>query len=209
MLALQAENGYIIVICRCGKAGTKNVVQSGKWRNGAVFVIHPAQSGEYEKVRSFYRSLISAMKDAEYEPGWEIDVYPAPAFLQESIAGGALYVGELDGKTAACMVVNQQCNEGYRKIDWPSHADPKECMVIHALGVHPDFAGHGLAKQMVQKAVSLAKDAGMKAVRLDVLGGNLPAEKLYEGQGFRKVQTIPMYYEDTGWTDYEGYELVL
>lgn len=49
-------------------------------------------------------------------------------------------------------------------------------------------------------AWSVARDRQQKVIRLDVLKGNLPAKKLY---------TLPMCYEDTGWTDYELYELVL
>ena len=45
-----------------------------------------------------------------------------------------------------------------------------------------------------------------KAIRLDVLKGNLPAEKLYTGLGFKYLHTLKMFYEDTGWTDYELYE---
>lgn len=174
-----------------------------------MFVIHKAESREYDKVRSFYHSLIRAMQGAKYYPGWKIDIYPAPDFLQDSIRKGELYVGEQNGRTAACMVVNQKCNERYNSIVWPSKASPDECMMIHALGVHPDFTGHGLAKRMVQKAVSIAQTAGMRAMWLDVPAGNLPAEKLYEGQELKKVQTIPMFYEDTGWTVYEGYERII
>lgn len=174
-----------------------------------MFTVRQASEADYSAVRFFYHSLIRAMKGARFYPGWEIDIYPSPEFLRESIAARELYVGELDGRIASCMVVNQKCNEGYEKIDWPSNAPLAQCMVLHALGVHPDFAGRGLAKRMVAEAVCLARNAGMKAMRLDVLGGNLPAERLYEGQGFRKIRTIQMYYPDTGWTDYEGYELAL
>ena len=58
-------------------------------------------------------------------------------------------------------------------------------------------------------AIEAAQAAGQKAIRLDVLAGNVPAERLYEGMGFRYLGTIPMFYEDTGWTDYELYELRL
>lgn len=174
-----------------------------------MFTVRKAQKDSYNAVREFYHSLITAMRGAKYSPGWEIDIYPSPEFLWESIALGELYVGELDGRIAACMVVNQECNDGYDEIRWTADLSRDEYMVIHALGVHPDFAGHGLAKNMVKAAISVAKEAGMKAIRLDVLSGNLPAEKLYEGQGFKKLQTVPMYYEDTDWTDYEAYELIL
>lgn len=62
---------------------------------------------------------------------------------------------------------------------------------------------------MVQKAISVARDNKQKVIRLDVLKENLPTEKLYEREGFRKLHMLPMFYEDTGWTDYELFELVL
>ena len=75
------------------------------------------------------------------------------------------------------------------------------------LGVHSDFAGQGLAKEMVRFAIGTAKTAGMKAIRLDVLKGNVPAERLYEDLGFIYVDTLKLFYEDTGRVDFELYEL--
>ena len=42
-----------------------------------------------------------------------------------------------------------------------------------------------------------------------MLAGNLPAEKLYSDLGFKYMDTLEMYYEDTGWTAYELYEYIL
>ena len=88
-------------------------------------------------------------------------------------------------------------------------ADDSELLIIHTLGVHSDFNGKGYAKAMVQKAIDIARETGMKAIRLDVLGGNIPAERLYQGFGFQYMATLKMYYEDTGWTDFKLYEYVL
>ena len=41
------------------------------------------------------------------------------------------------------------------------------------------------------------------------LGGNVPAERLYTGQGFARCGTVRMFYDDTGWTDYGLYEYLL
>lgn len=47
------------------------------------------------------------------------------------------------------------------------------------------------------------------ALWLDVLGGNVPAEQLYAGQGFKRRGTVRMFYADTGWMDYGLYEYLL
>ena len=82
-------------------------------------------------------------------------------------------------------------------------------LVIHALGVHPAFARRGIAQRMVQYAIGTARPQGCRALRLDVLGGNVPAERLYTGQGFARRGTVRMFYDDTGWTDYGLYEYLL
>ena len=74
------------------------------------------------------------------------------------------------------------------------------------LGVHPAHTGKGIAKQMVQFAVDFAREHQQKVIRLDVLKGNLRAEKLYTGMGFQYLHTLPMFYEDTGWTEFQLYE---
>lgn len=174
-----------------------------------MLIIHPAETYDYQRVRRFYHAVIRGLKDAVYSPGWQIDIYPSPDFLRESIQNGELYTGERNSAIISAMVINQQSNEGYEKIAWPSRAGADQVMVLHALGVHPAYAGRGVGRQMVQKAVCLTRGAGMCALRLDVLSGNILAEKLYESLGFQKVQTIAMYYPDTGWAEYEGYELIL
>ena len=47
------------------------------------------------------------------------------------------------------------------------------------------------------------------ALRLDMLGGNVPTERLYAGQGFERRGTVRMFYADPGCTDYGLYEYLL
>ena len=171
--------------------------------------IRSAKDAEYEAVRAFYHSLIDDMQDSPYLPGWEKDIYPANDYLRDCLTRSELYIGEIKNEIAAAMVVNGDCNEGYAGVRWPSRAEPEEVRVIHILGVHPRFAGLGYAKQLVAYAFDLARRSGCKAVRLDVLKGNLPAECLYRGMGFAYVDTMRMYYEDTDWTDFDLYECAL
>lgn len=177
-------------------------------------IITKALPEEYQEVRSFYHSVIDSFQDAPYRPMWEKDIYPSPEELWTAITEGSLFIGRLNDDChesciAGAMVVNQQCNESYQEAAWSTELGQMDFMVIHMLGVHSDFAGHGYAGELVKYAIRYARKAGMKAIRLDVLKGNLPANQLYEAFGFQYVDTVSMYYEDTGWTDFELYELNL
>ena len=171
--------------------------------------IYQATPEEYQKIRAFYHSLIDALEGLEYHPMWQKDIYPAPEDLQKAIGEGWLYYGIEKGRIAAAMVLNRNCNPEYSKADWQIDAGPEEILVIHMLGVHRDFTGSGFGKELVRYALGFAEKTGAKAVRLDVLKGNIPAEKLYEGIGFKHITTIPLFYEDTGWTDFKLYEYVI
>lgn len=171
--------------------------------------IRLANVKEFNRVKEFYYSLIDALVDAPVKPGWKKDIYPTQEFLRHSIEYNELYIGQIDEKLVSCMVVNHEYNNGYKDIKWSVEASDSELWVIHALGVHPVFSGKGIAKQMVQNVIETARECGMKTIRLDVLSGNIPAEKAYTKIGFQYVDTIQMYYEDTGWTDFRLFEYIV
>ena len=174
-----------------------------------MMVITKAPGDAFPEVRAFYHSLIDALEGAPYHPMWQKDIYPAPEELKSAVEAQSLYVGRTGDRIAAAMVLNQACNDAYQAASWQSGIRHEDCLVIHMLGVHREFAGMGYAKDMVRYAIGHARSAGMKAVRLDVLKGNLPAERLYESLGFVYADTVPMFYEDTGWTEFLLYEYPL
>ena len=172
-------------------------------------VIKRASAGQYEEVRQFYHALNDAMAEGPAYVAWTKDVYPAPEFLKQSAEKGELFLLYEEKQIAGAMVFNHDCNDSYAKYQWQTEADPSQVMVIHALGVHPVHSGKGCGKAMVKEAIRMAADSGMKAIRLDVLEGNIPAEKLYTGLGFQYITTLEMFYEDTGWKNFNLYEYVI
>lgn len=171
--------------------------------------IRAAGPEDYPRVRDFYYELTDALDTAEFSPGWKKDIYPEQAFLTDSIAASTLYIGEEDGALLSCMIVNHDCNDGYKDIPWPVELEDSQLLVIHALGVHPRHMGRGLAKEMVQYVIDMARRADLQAIRLDVLEGNLPAERCYTHMGFVCHGTVAMFYEDTGLTNYQAFEYQL
>ena len=171
--------------------------------------IRAARAGEFAAVRSFYHKLIDMMEGAEFHPRWEKCVYPSDDFLRSSIERGELYVGMLGEEIAAAMVINGEGADGYDGAPWRVRAADGEFSVIHALGVLPPHHGRGFARELVAAAKEIARSRGHRALRLDVLNGNLPAVKLYESEGFRFVSRVKLFYEDTGLTDFLLYEYAL
>ena len=78
--------------------------------------------------------------------------------------------------------------------------------VIHILAVHPDRQGSGVGSEMVREAICLARENGMKAVRLDALASNTPAHSMYKRLGFEYRGKQHLYAENTGWTDFYFFE---
>ncbi len=189
--------------------------------------VRAAQPHEFEEIMRFYYEMIDRMADVEFKPGWQRDIYPTRDFIRESIDRGEMYVGFVDrslwhpaapigapGRApevvmVCAMVINHETAEGYETVDWPVKASPEEVYVIHALGVHPDYQGMGYGKEAVLAAADICREKSSKAIRLDVLGNNLPAQKLYPSVGFQYVTTLKLFYEDTGLTDFLLYELAL
>ena len=171
--------------------------------------IRAARGDEYEAVRAFYHSLIDEMQDLPYFPCWEKDVYPTNEYLMYAVERGEMYLGEVGDEIAGAMVIRHEPDGNWAKVHWPTRARAGEASVINILCVHPRFAGRGCAKALVAYALDLARRRGCRAVRLDVLKGNLPAENLYRGMGFVYVDTVRTYYDDADWMDFDLYECAL
>ncbi len=171
--------------------------------------ITKANPADFESVRSFYHTHIDQSQDSPFDIGWKKGIYPSDTYLREALASGELFVGIMDEQIISAMILDHHCNADYEKAQWTRLAKPEEVLVIHALGVLPAWSGHGIGKAMVDAALKMAKAVGCKAMRLDVLRGNVPAVKLYTRAGFCLVDTLSMFYEDTGWTEFELYERLL
>ena len=163
----------------------------------------------FDGIMEFYYDLIDTMQNTEFDPGWERDIYPTREFIQNSIQHGELFIVLLNDGIVGAMVMNHECADGYGSVQWKIKANKNEAVVLHTLGVSPRYQGKGVAKKMVAYAIKACAENGIKALRLDVLASNIPAQKLYAGMGFIYIDKIRIYYEDTGLMDFLLYELPL
>lgn len=168
-----------------------------------------AREDEFEAVRGFYWAMIDTMCEQFDRIGWKKGVYTTDEVLRGSLQCGELFTLREDGVICACVILNSRGNDGYAGVPWTVCCPDEDVLIPHALAVAPERQGQDVGRALVEEILALARRAHKKAVRLDILGTNTAAERLYTRCGFRFVQAKPMFYEDTGWTEYWLYEYIL
>jgi ribosomal-protein-alanine N-acetyltransferase len=74
----------------------------------------------------------------------------------------------------------------------------KRSAEIASLAVHPDYRRRGVADALMRHTLRNLRASGVRRVELMVRIGNTAGTRLYRSQGFRRVRTVPRYYEDGG-----------
>lgn len=171
-------------------------------------IIRKLRIDELEDLVAFYRKVIDQLHKRDSVVKWSLDVYPTRQDIASALEAGEMHAGFLNGRIVCAFRLGEN-DETYDRFEWPTEVSPEEVSVIHLLAVNDGFAGRGFATKLVAYASDVSRKIGKKVIRLDVLKGNMPAEKLYLKCGFRFVTEQKIFYEDTGLMDFRMFELVL
>ena len=135
-------------------------------------IFEKANEEDYVSVRNFYWELIDEMQSENDKIGWKKGIYPSDDYLMRSLADGELYK-LTDDRMYACA--------------------ENEVLIPHALAVAPSEQGQGIGTRLVNEIIRFARSEAKKAIRLDILGTNISAEKLYTKCGFRFVEAGQLF----------------
>ena len=172
----------------------------------AGFSMRVASVADFTRIRAFYDQLIDDMASLPHHPMWDKDGHPADSYLRSALETGEMWVAEDAAGIAGALVVNHAANEGYRAVPWQVEAADGEYSIVHAFGVATRCRGLGLGTAMMRHIMTLARKAGEKAMRLDLIDLNLPAERVYLGLGFYHCASVRLFYEEVGWQLFHMYE---
>lgn len=171
--------------------------------------IRPAAASDFDAVWQLYTDVCAQAPADTYSAQWVLGVYPTEQDIRTHIEAGELHVGLKGGRIVAAMVLLPHEDPEYAAIPWPTPTAPDEACAIHLLCVHPCLRGQHVGVELVRAAIRLARQAGKRAIHLDVLPGNLAASRIYLEAGFAFVGTHEIFYEDTGTMPFEMYEYAL
>lgn len=162
-----------------------------------------------DEIDEFYQCIHEALGSGSNYPGWIRDVYPTVDTARKALDEGSFFIGTIDGKAVASVILNHEQPEAYGEIEWSCDCDDQELLVVHTLAVHPAFQKEGVGAEIMKFTESYAREQGMKTIRLDCYGENLPAVHLYEKCGYTYKGTIDLHLSYPGLDWFHIYEMIL
>ena len=154
---------------------------------GFMKLIKCSRSHIHAVTEVYHRTIRHLEENINY-PRWSPE-HPSDQSIAEAVESGVQYLCIKDGEPLGAVVLSEAPEGYYQAGEWSRELTEGEYLVIHALAVHPSFEHKGVGTFMVEQCVALARQCGYRAVRLDVVPGNLPAERLYKKLGFTYAGT--------------------
>lgn len=171
--------------------------------------IKKATRADLDGTAELYDAVCDFLEAHENFPGWKKGIYPARADAEAALSNDSLYIAAADGRTVGTFALKHTPEKGYEGAAWLTPNDYSRILVLYTLAVHPNYYGHGIGEKLIDYALKTARSKGCVSVRLDVVRGNLPAEKLYRKCGFSFIETRSLGYEEYGLPWFNLYEKLL
>ncbi|GAA4875066.1 GNAT family N-acetyltransferase [Serinicoccus chungangensis] len=170
-----------------------------------------AGPGDAAAAHAAYRRIIDHLAATADFPHWHTENRPTETEVQDWVDAGELYLAldPTDGRVAGVVALNHDAPDAYRRASWALEAPPERVLVVHALGVCPDFLRRGVARFLVDATLDVAREKGCRAVRLDTYVENAAARGLYARCGFADLGVHTLHYEGTDLDQFHLFERVL
>jgi ribosomal protein S18 acetylase RimI-like enzyme len=164
------------------------------------------QAHDIETVKKLYINVIENTPKIDKTARWVYGKHPTDEGLRSYIENGEMFLLTDRDTVAGMVAIVMHQGTDYEDIPWAEKLENDQVATLHLLAVCPDYRGRALGNTILELAGELAKQQGKKALRLDVLESNLPAQRMYEKAGYEYRGKQRWYAENTGWTNFLLYE---
>ena len=165
-------------------------------------------ANDFEAVKKIYIYVIENTPLIEQYARWVYGKHPTDEQLRAYILQDEMYFLMDEDDAAGVVAISMNQGAEYEKIVWRDKLPNDQVATVHLLAVSPSYQGRSLGIKLLEEAMKIAVRNGKKALRLDALKTNLPAQRIYEKAGFLYRGEQRLYAENTGVTDFLYYEKI-
>lgn len=143
--------------------------------------IKRVRQDEEDKIHYFYHCLIEKINTKGKEP----KVFLGDQALSKEIRKGNIYVGISLNRIISIMILEHADSRSFHVKNFEMSS--QNVSTLYAMGVDPDYSGHGVANQMISFAIEQSRINGSDILRLDVLKDNAKDLDVYQNLGFQPI----------------------
>jgi len=157
-------------------------------------MIEPGTYSDIPKILDLTRACAQHMiSNGIYQ--WN-EHYPSKSAFENDILRNELYILKEESKIIATIVISTLMDDEYKEVEWLTPSQNN--LYIHRLAVHPNAQGKGIARTLMDYALSYAKEKKAISLRLDTFSQNKRNHKFYEARGYKRLGNIffPKQSED-------------
>lgn len=166
-------------------------------------MIRRAKLSEIDKITTITQACATKMIDENIFQ-WN-DQYPNKEAFLRDIQRNELYVFLHDLEIIGCIAISSFKDPEYDEVAWLTKETAH--YYIHRLAIDPAFQGNGFAKNLMDFAENLAREANITSIRLDTFSQNDRNNRFYEARGYTRLGNI--YFPKQSNHPFHCYELIL
>lgn len=166
------------------------------------FSIRPAEPEDLDQIWSLVRRAVKKM-NAEGSDQWGED-YPLREDYEDDLTHGELWCAVTgDGRVLGAACINREEDPTYAGVAWTV---PGPALSIHRAAVDPAAQRRGVGSALVRHAITLARQEGVRSMRVDTYSKNTNMQWLFQKLGFIRRGEIHLHSRDL---PFPAFELVL
>ena len=150
-------------------------------------MIRKATAADIDRVEEIYNAHLDFEERTENRTNWHKGVYPLRANAENALKNDWLWVGEDEDGIWGAVIFNHVQMKEYYDMPWRFPEEDGKVFVIHTLVIDPERRGQGKATEILNAAEDIARSIGCTVMRIDTWAGNIPAQTLYQKQGYAIV----------------------
>ena len=141
--------------------------------------------------KEFYHQVIDYLETHTNYPFWSSE-HPSDASIEDAAERGEQYVCIDGGEVIGAVVLSEDPDGDYASGSWSRDLKKGEYLTLHVLAASPSQYQRGVGGFLVDGCIALARERGYRALRLDIVPTNTPAERLYRKKGFFYAGTVDL-----------------